>query len=393
MPKADLSAYKGREQAYVKHCLLEKYLAPLAYKVGFAWGSFVYIDGFSGPWQTTRQDYSDSSFGVAVDTLRQVRRGMQQTWGRDLPVHIILVEQDGRAFAALEKFAANSSSVGFTIHPIRGEFVSSIPKINRVVRKHTVNPFRFVFLDPEGWADIPMKALQPFLRDRSCEVLINLMTRHIIRFLDEENRAESYEKLFGRRGVLDSLRKVPKGAERTEQAVREYCRSLKDLCDFSYVSSAVIFEPDQESIRYFLVYGTNHSRGIEVFKEAETVTSHTQDLVRHGARTATSGQDEWDFGDAAVKSRLTYKLRERYTHRARAKVLELLRRSGSSGVLYSKLFCEAMAFPLVTPTDLQSWIETLVPNVRLVLAGSSRRKKPSPAQDDRVIVMKRGKLM
>jgi len=238
-----------------------------------------------------------------------------------------------------------------------------------------------------------MKALQPFLRDRSCEVLINLMTRHIIRFLDEENRAESYEKLFGRPGVLNSLRKVPKGPERTEEAVREYCRSLQDLCDFSYVSSAVIFEPDQESIRYFLVYGTNHSRGIEVFKEAETMTSRTQDLVRHGARSLTSGQDEWDFGDDSVKSRLTYKLRERYTGRARAKVVELLRRSGSSGVLYSELFCEAMAFPLVTPDDLQSWIEALAPNVRLELAGSSRRRRPSPAQKDRVVVMNRTKLV
>jgi three-Cys-motif partner protein len=310
-----------------------------------------------------------------------------------MPVHIILVEQDKRAFGALEKFAADSTTAGFSIHPICGEFVLSIPEINRVVRKYTTNPFRFVFLDPKGWADIPMKALQPFLRDRSCEVLINLMTRHIIRFLDEENRAESYEKLFGRPGVLSSLRKVPKGAERTEQAVREYCRSLQDLCGFSYVSSAVIFEPDQESIRYFLVYGTNHSRGIEVFKEAETLTSHTQDLVRHGARALTSGQDEWDFGADSVKSRLTYKLRERYANRARGKVLESLRRSGSIGVSYSALFCEAMAFPLVTPTDLQSWIEALGPCVRLQLAGSSQRKRPSPAQDDRVVVMNYAKLL
>ena len=58
---ADLSAYAGREQAYVKRYLLEKYLAPLAYKVGSAWDSFVYIDGFSGPWQTTRPDYAGSS--------------------------------------------------------------------------------------------------------------------------------------------------------------------------------------------------------------------------------------------------------------------------------------------------------------------------------------------
>ena len=74
MPKADLSAYTGREQAYVKHYLLEKCLAPLAYKVGSAWDSFVYVDGFSGPWKTTRADYADSSFAVAIDVLREVRR-------------------------------------------------------------------------------------------------------------------------------------------------------------------------------------------------------------------------------------------------------------------------------------------------------------------------------
>lgn len=39
MPKADLSHYQGREQAYVKHYLLEKYLPDWAYKVGTKWES------------------------------------------------------------------------------------------------------------------------------------------------------------------------------------------------------------------------------------------------------------------------------------------------------------------------------------------------------------------
>ena len=39
MPKVDLSHYKKREQAYVKHCLLEEYLPEWAYKVGTTWGT------------------------------------------------------------------------------------------------------------------------------------------------------------------------------------------------------------------------------------------------------------------------------------------------------------------------------------------------------------------
>ena len=34
MPKVDFSHYEGREQAYVKHCLLDEYLPDWAYKVG-----------------------------------------------------------------------------------------------------------------------------------------------------------------------------------------------------------------------------------------------------------------------------------------------------------------------------------------------------------------------
>lgn len=46
MPNVDLKKYAGREQAYVKHCLLEKYLAPLVYKFGSAWDSIVYLRGW-----------------------------------------------------------------------------------------------------------------------------------------------------------------------------------------------------------------------------------------------------------------------------------------------------------------------------------------------------------
>jgi hypothetical protein len=50
MPKVDLSNYEGREQAYVKHYLLEKYLSRWGYKTGSKWDPLVFVDGFAGPW-------------------------------------------------------------------------------------------------------------------------------------------------------------------------------------------------------------------------------------------------------------------------------------------------------------------------------------------------------
>jgi three-Cys-motif partner protein len=312
MRKADLAAYTGREQAYIKHYLLEKYLAPFMYKVGSKWDSIVYIDAFSGPWQTTRKDYADSSFAIAIETLREARAGLMER-GRKLRIESILVEEDKGAFAALESFAATQTTEGFGVRALCGAFVEQIPAINRIIREKAPNPFKFVFLDPKGWTDIPMRNMQDFLKGRSREVLINLMTRHIIRFLEEEDRAESYNKLFGRNEVLDSLKTIPReNNERAEQAVREYCRSLKQLCAFKYVSSAVILEPNQESVKYYLVYATNDFHGIDVFKAAERAAAQIQDEIRYSGRRNETPQTEMFLAGGSQQSRLASQLYSRY---------------------------------------------------------------------------------
>lgn len=100
MPNLDFSNYEGgREQAYVKHSLLEVYLPELAYRIGRIWDSLAYIDGFAGPWQTHDPDHADSSFGVAIEALRRSQKGLRDTHGLELHVNCVLVEKDNVAFA------------------------------------------------------------------------------------------------------------------------------------------------------------------------------------------------------------------------------------------------------------------------------------------------------
>ena len=54
---------------------------------------------------------------------------------------------------------------------------------------------------------------------------------------------------------------------------------------------------------------------------------------------------------------------------------------------YADLFCEAMAFPLVSPNDLVGWLRALEPNIQITLAGVPSKKKPKPAEDYRVTVI------
>jgi three-Cys-motif partner protein len=387
MPKAELSNYKGREQAYVKHYLLERYLPDWGFKVGSKWEALVYVDGFAGPWETTDPNYADSSFAVAIDALRRCRLGLQGR-GVDLSVSAVLVESHPEAFAKLDSYAKSTPEPEVSVTAIPGKFIDAIPQINQLVRTAGPRTFKFVLLDPKGWADIPMQQLQPFLKTRSCEVLITLMTKHINRFLREEDRAASYHNLFGRKGVLEALQNAV-GDERTELAVKEYCKSLQILCGFRFVSSAVILEPEESQIRYFLVYATNHPRGVEVFKAAENKAAEVQEILRHQMYLERSGKvgQESLFNEGPPVSTYAFRLLRRYRDRARAKVLECLQKPSRATVTYESLFCEAMAFPLVTPDDLLGWLHDFDPYIEL--HPTEGHKKLSPSRADYITIIDR----
>jgi three-Cys-motif partner protein len=342
-----------------------------------------------GPWQTKHPNYADSSFGIAINALRecQKKKALRDTHGRELHMMSILVEPRKEAYSELRKFAQKESTANFEVHALTGEFIDNIARIDRIIENSNLNPFRFVFLDPTGWAQIPMRSLQTFLSNRSCEVLINLMTGHIIRFLDEPDRAESYNDLFGRSGVLDILQQTPRD-ERTELAVQEYCGSLRMLCNFKYASAAVILKPAEEKIGYFLVYGTKHPRGIEVFKAAELKAAKIQAEVRHETHVRKTGQPTFLFDDAPPSSRLSSDLRNRYLEKAHDRILSILAsHPKQTKILYEDVLCEAMAFPLVSPDDVINCLRALEPDVEIQLTGTGRRRKPNPLEEDLVVIV------
>src|SRR3954453_20503367 len=65
------SPYIGREQTAAKHFILKSYLQTLTYKL-FLGGhtALTYVDGFSGPWETRTESFSDTSFMIAIDVLK-----------------------------------------------------------------------------------------------------------------------------------------------------------------------------------------------------------------------------------------------------------------------------------------------------------------------------------
>ena len=94
-----LQDYIGREQSYVKHTFLERYLETLVHKTASTYSHIVYIDGFAGPWQSANEEFQDTSFGIALNALRRAKASWKER--RVVGMSAFLVERDPEAYKKL----------------------------------------------------------------------------------------------------------------------------------------------------------------------------------------------------------------------------------------------------------------------------------------------------
>lgn len=295
------------------------------------------------------------------------------------------MEKAPKPFAKLDAFAKRHSTEVVRAKALQGRFIDETGVIDDYIASVGTTPFKLVFLDQKGWAAAPLRKLKTFVADRSCELLFNVMTSFLTRFVDREGLAQSYDSLFGRSEVLERIRALPKGTgEREEAAVDEYCRSLREICGFLYVSQAIIMDASKEKIRYYFVFATNSLHGIQVFKDAEAKAAIAQDEVRHETKMSKQPQFGLPFGGPPLRSSKLSELHQRSIHRSRETILNTLRIHQRRTMSYDELYGKAMAFPLVTQSDLNGILLSL-PNVQLKLTGV-RRKKPMLFRNDHVIL-------
>jgi site-specific DNA recombinase len=144
----EIKDYKGREQSYVKHVLLEQYLETLVHKTASAYPRIVYVDGFAGPWQNSNEQFEDTSFGIALRALRRAKASWKAI-GRDVKMTALLVEKNAAAYKQLETLPPKFPDVA--VVPLNGDFISLIPTI---LTKIPTDAFAFFLLDPKGWVPL-----------------------------------------------------------------------------------------------------------------------------------------------------------------------------------------------------------------------------------------------
>jgi three-Cys-motif partner protein len=147
-PKIDY--YTGREQSYIKHLFLKRYLESAAYKL-FQGRSpvFNFVDAFAGPWRSSdTASMSDTSFALALSTLENVRGILEKLGRPGLQVRFRFCERNPASVAKLQAFAA--AKPDFDIKVFSGSFEANLTGIQAACRD-IYNSFTFTFIDPTGW--------------------------------------------------------------------------------------------------------------------------------------------------------------------------------------------------------------------------------------------------
>lgn len=260
-----MSTYDDREQTKAKHFILQHYLQRLAFKVLNNW-DIVYVDGFSGPWESKTTDFSDTSFIIAITVLKDAQRAISDRTGVLRKVKCFFSEKAHESYnqmvSAVSKY--HSPQDLFEIKTFNGNFIDAID----VIRGFMGPAFPLIFIDPTGWTDYPFHKISPLFVSNRCEVLINFMYDHVNRFLTHPNQTviDSLNPILGGPGWQDRLDPTLRKGPAVEKMFRE---TLKQSGNFEYVVSTKIDKSTQNRPHFFLAYGTKSINGLKTFREVE----------------------------------------------------------------------------------------------------------------------------
>ncbi len=285
--------YHGREQAFVKHRLLETYLERLFMIIGPHQRNIRYVDCFSGPWQEGSHDLQDTSIGISLEIMRKCRDGLKNR-GINVRFQALFIEKDKRAFEKLEAHLNSYTSSEVITTAYKGEFYDLRMQILNWCKQ---DDFTFFFIDPTGWKNVvEISTLVPFLKRPNSEFLINFMYDNVLRTHTQKHFNEHMRAIFGEVPDTDGL--FPEQKE--EYLVHLYRKRLKEILPSGSgkpraVSVPVLY-PTIDRTLYHLVYLTRHPKGITVFMEASEHLDLIQRRVRAEAkqekRESRSGQLE-----------------------------------------------------------------------------------------------------
>jgi hypothetical protein len=275
----------------------------------------------------------------------------------------------------LDTYAKERTSSEIKVRAENWDFADHIDEIVRYCSGRRTFPF--ILIDPTGWKLAGISRISPLLKLRPGEVVINLMSSFITRFVNDG--VTDFSDLLG--ADFPELRSLS-GSELEFAVVRKYCDLIKSEGGFSYVCALPVMKPDSDAFNFYLIYATRNLKGVEVFKSVEKRTEKQTHVVRADVqlrqREEKTGVLDLFPAPVLYREQKYQQLAEDNRGRAKKRVWDLL--TGSDEVSYDDCWAEALQFSAVYQMDLRGWLTEWERVGKIYVKG---RKKPNE-------VLKRG---
>lgn len=283
----NVTKWEAKPHTLAKITILRKYLD--------AWFSIMgrsandsdlfYIDGFAGP---GRYDGGEAGSPiVAIDSaIGAIGNAMgTQSWKAG-KVNCLFIDADKDTISRLANGLASVAKHSWVREKIyRGEFDSVIERIEQEFPNAFGNCPLFVFLDPFGATGLSFRTVANILSSPKSEVLLHFDHDGAARIISSLNKghnkgaAESLTRVFGDDSWIEiaqlQLREESSFDEMTRALIKLYMGKLRSIAEFAYPFQMITPRRRETSeIGYYLIFASNHSRGLEKMKEAMKSVGH-----------------------------------------------------------------------------------------------------------------------
>lgn len=255
-------------QTEAKHSLLRRYLGAWFPIMSARNPKILFFDGCAGPGVYKGGD--PGSPLIALETLVAHRHSPSM---KSCDFLFLFNEEDPARFASLnselEKFEKENAPWprNINVYTECAEFQNTASNLVRDIGKdgRRLAP-TFAFVDPFGFAGIPIEVLANLVQSPQCELFIFFAFDSLNRWISHPSakiQAHLYE-LYGTHDYKDAA--DLSGEPRKKYLTDMYERQLREVAKLAHVQG---FEMQTDRSRsYFLFHGTRHVSGVKAMKEA-----------------------------------------------------------------------------------------------------------------------------
>ncbi len=284
----NIDHYRGREQSYIKHLFLQKYLESAAPKLFLGRSTVLnFVDAFAGPWgNTDTETFSDTSFSLAISALEDVREFLATRCNKNLKVRFRLCERSRDSVAKLEAFAATKPAVDIRV--FSGAFEENLTSIWSAC-SDIPDSFTITFIDPTGW-NVDSRPIFEFLKALEGEVLFNFMAEHVNRHAGWDRVEASFGRFLAEPDWRPTFKTLPAEWPNEKKILTLLEKRMKQAGAARYLPNFDIPKPREKRTKMRLMLGTYNRHGVEVFRTVQEEVKKVATQEWHNMKVDDSRQ-------------------------------------------------------------------------------------------------------